>query len=109
VSTGRSLAIGLMQCPATISPVDRRWARVRLSLAAYDRGYVLVDTLEVSATTDQEDGGADQDGTPYEVLEQLATHTDAQAVFCAGTVDAPRIDEIAARVRLLVHDINPWG
>jgi len=102
VTAPRSLAVGLINHPAQATDATRRLARVKLALAAHDKGYALVDTFEVN---DQPERGEDL----YKALECLAVHTNADAVFVAGTVDRQRVEDVAFRVRLLVQDADPWA
>lgn len=89
------LAVGLMQAAPHATQAERTQVRIALALAAARHGYALVETYETS-------GNVVMDEVALREMEALAIRLDADAVVYAGEVDRPRVEEVAARVRMVV-------
>ena len=102
-----ALALGLLGPPPRATPDQhltpsrdptpggRVEARIALALLAARHGYALLETIETT-------------GTPSDLtialglVEDLATRLDADALAVDGHVDHERVEDLAARVRLVV-------
>jgi hypothetical protein len=64
-----------------------------MALLAHSKGYSLIETFETNAL---------KEDAAFRALEELAVRLDADALVVTGPVDAPRVHEMADRVRLVV-------
>lgn len=102
MATPRSLAVGLTHVDQRASHQERRTARVHLALAVNDRGYVLIETLELGL-------GALADDVALAVVEDLTAAHDVQVLALGAGVDATRIQHLADRLRLSVWTPRTLG
>ena len=90
-----SLALGLLGPPPRATPLGRVEARIALALLAARHGYALLETVETT-------------GTPADLsialglVEDLAIRLDVDALAVDGHLDQDRVEDLAARVRLVV-------
>jgi hypothetical protein len=90
-----ALALGLLGPPPRATPRDRLQARIALALLAAEHGYALLETIETTGTpTDL--------GIALDLIEKLALALDVDALAVDGHMDPVSIEDLAARVRLVV-------
>jgi hypothetical protein len=109
-----SLALGLARLPPSALAADRREARIALALLAARHGYALAETVEVGGTGDGAVGPGtipapewgpdvhDDLDAALTTVEHLVLRLDVDALAVAGDVHRERVEEFAARVRLVV-------
>lgn len=124
-----ALALGLMRLPPDATSADLTEARVGLALLAVRHGYALVETVEAghAPTTHTPDDvrsivtlgapeGCPHPETPHSppsthttpldealgAVERLAIRLDVDALAVTGDLDDERVEDLAARVRLVV-------
>lgn len=87
-------AIGVLRVEPGTGDEERREARLQVALRAHGFGYFLLDVVEVA-------GGQADPG--YEVLEQLAVRTAAEAFVVQGEVDLAWLRPAADRLRMIIR------
>jgi hypothetical protein len=94
----RPFAIGLLGPVADgARHGDPREARLQVALTTHALGYFLLDVFEVSP---REPAG-------YELAEQLARRTDADAFVVRGRVDRDLLSSMADRIRMRIRWSGP--
>lgn len=90
-----ALAVGLLALPPHAPARERSEARVALALLALRHGYALAECVETDGSPSSQDAALD-------AVEELAVRLDADGLAVAGQLDDDRVEELAARVRLVV-------
>jgi hypothetical protein len=92
----RPVALAILHMAEHLTDVEKRRARVALALRANDEGFALAETFQVDPRRFRESAVLD-------ALESLAGRLDASHVIVVGDIDAERVEEIAARIRMTVE------
>ncbi len=93
----RGTAVGLID--VSMHGATARELRLAVSLRAAEEGYAVAEVFDLR-------GDPQSDAAAYVVAEELAERVEAQAVFVMGTLDRARVEELAARARLVVHVVD---
>jgi hypothetical protein len=98
-----ALALGLMRLPPGASAAYRTETRIALALVAARHGYALTETVEALPSPTPTDGPRDPAlDAALATVERLALRLDADALIVTGALNDERVEDLAARVRLVV-------
>lgn len=95
----RGEAVGLVYAPIEVA--NTRELELTVSLRMAQEGYADVQVFLLNGTP--------SDADTLSVAEQLADRIEAQAVFVMGAGDRETVEELAARARLVVFDVDRVG
>jgi hypothetical protein len=93
--TRRPLAVGVFGAAPDLTSRERAEGRVQLALFANDAGYAILETYDVG-------GNPRRSELAYLAVEELARRFDVEALCVAGHVDARRLEDVAADVRMVI-------
>jgi hypothetical protein len=91
----RPLAVGLVGLPPHASYQQRSRARIALALAVNERGYALVETVELGSS-------AVADDAALFAVERLLAELDVQSLVIDGPVDERALRDVADAGRVVV-------
>lgn len=95
----RGEAVGLVYAPVEVA--NTRELELTVSLRMAQEGYADAQVFVLNGTP--------SDADMLIVAEQFAERIEAQAVFVTGRGDRETIEELAARARLVVFDVDRVG
>jgi hypothetical protein len=95
MGTLRPLAVGLIHLQPHVLPRQRTLARIALALAVNDRGYALLETVEIGSS-------AAGDQSAVDTVRHLLAEVEIAALVVSGPVDEDVVRCLADEARAVI-------